>query len=28
MASNYVKCYETLLEQSAGRPKLRSVAAG
>lgn len=28
MASNYVKCYETLLEQGAGRPKLRSVAAG
>ncbi|MDG0026860.1 glycosyltransferase family 4 protein [Trinickia sp. Y13] len=28
MASNYVKCYETLLEQSAARPKLRSVAAG
>ncbi|MBU6489266.1 MAG: glycosyltransferase family 4 protein [Burkholderiales bacterium] len=28
MASNYVKCYETLLEQSAGRPQLRSVAAG
>lgn len=28
MAMNYVKCYETLLEQAAGQPQLRSVAAG
>jgi glycosyltransferase involved in cell wall biosynthesis len=28
MARNYVKCYETLLEQGRGRPQLRSVAAG
>ena len=28
MARNYVACYETLLEQGAGRAKLRSVAAG
>jgi glycosyltransferase involved in cell wall biosynthesis len=28
MARNYVKCYEALLDQAAGRTRLRSVAAG
>ncbi|MGN6653012.1 glycosyltransferase family 4 protein [Trinickia sp.] len=28
MARNYIKCYEGLLEQGAGRTRLRSIAAG